>query len=110
MPAGVRVWTPNQRFCTTNYFPPNDPKTKSKKRIDDAASGATRAFATCEIFGDRRPYAVVFKVTVEGKLKDGSYKVLGQDERLARKLDTELKEYLVKSREKRDLIDDFRPF
>lgn len=111
LPGGVRTASANQRTLTSFYFPPQDPQTKSKSKLMTAETAPIRAVATVVVLGDRRPYQIEIKVSVERRSRDdAAYYHVSYDSRLARLFARDLQDYLVKSQENRDLIDDFRPF
>ena len=99
-----RDMSENQRELWSPYFSrkPNDPNfspDKSKERLT----------AHFWILGDRRPYEIHVQVIVEHKV-DGVYEEDGEDEALSQKLADQLVQSLTNSLDKRNLIDDVRPF
>lgn len=100
----VREISSNQREILAPYF--------SRKADDPSFNPTTskeRLTAHFWILGDRRPYDIHVQVLVEKKI-DGAYEETGEDEKLSQKLADQLAESLNKSLDKRNLIDDVRPF
>lgn len=61
------------------------------------------------ILGDRRPYDIAVLVVYEARI-DGKFEVVDQDNGRALQLAEKIKKSLHESREKRNVIDDFRSF
>ena len=100
----AREISSNQREILSPYYSrkgedPNFNPTTSKERLT----------AHFWILGDRRPYDIHVQVMVEKKV-DGAYEEDGEDEKLSQKMADQLAESLSKSLDKRNLIDDVRPF
>jgi len=100
----TREISENQRELWSPYFSrkPNDASfnpEKSKERLT----------AHFWILGDRRPYEVHVQVIVEKKV-DGTYEEDGEDEIFSKKIADQLAQGLTNSLDKRNLIDDVRPF
>ncbi len=102
----------NSREWTSHYFVIDDGHTASKKKNLDHAP--ERAQAQILIMGDRRPYKLDIVVWVEERqiTPDGmvTYKRVRKDQEVASQLADQIDDFLVKSRDNRDLIDDFRAF
>lgn len=93
----------NHRVFLSEYFPRNpDPNFKANKAKE-------RLFGRFTVLGDRRPYDIQVEVVAEVKTPDG-YEEQGVDESLSQELANQLKKELLKSREGRNVIDDFKPF
>ncbi len=98
-----RKETKGQRSFISDYFSCNeDPKFNPE-------TSKRRCYAEMDILGDRRPYDL--RITVQVEEKDSSrYVNIEDDEKLAKRLVSEIREKLHQGRENRNLIDDFRPF
>lgn len=98
-----RKETKGQRSFISEYFSCNeDPKFNPE-------TSQRRCYAEMDILGDRRPYDLRITVQVEEK-DSGRYVNIDDDEKLAKRLVSEIREKLHQGRENRNLIDDFRPF
>jgi hypothetical protein len=113
IPGGIQESSVNQRELKSRYFLPKGKTTQ----YEYAEMAPRRAYAHVTILGDRRPYEVVVRVFIEnragfgpGGRRDPIYDEAGQDDDLAAALAQGIKEQLIKGRENRNLIDDFRPF
>jgi hypothetical protein len=107
LPVGVRARSPNGREILSKHF------VKKKKEYVPAAESLVRYFAKVQILNDRRPFDVVLVVIKEERVLEGdgfTYRVVGNDLRLATELDRVLRAELTKRREDRNIIDDFRVF
>lgn len=82
---------------------------RKEKFIDSPNYVRERYHSVVTILGDRRPYDIRVQVYVEVKTPDG-YDVVDEDENMARKLANRIKEALNESRDKRNVIDDFKAF
>lgn len=93
----------NGRIFQSEYFPRHpDPNFKANKAKE-------RLHGRFTILGDRRPYDIQVEVMIEEKTHEG-YEEVGVDESLSQELANQLKKELLKSREGRNIIDDFKPF
>lgn len=104
-PGGVRYISPNGREVYSKYFPP-----RGGTFEEDARNYRRRAVSIIRILGDRRPYDVEFKVNIEYRRKDSSYRVVAQDQGLADQVRERFRDHLFNRPDKRDFIDDFRAF
>jgi uncharacterized lipoprotein YmbA len=68
-----------------------------------------RLFTIVTILGDRRPYDIRITIVVEKKI-NGRFVEYSKDKRLAQRIGEELRNRLIESLEKRNVIDDFRVF
>lgn len=68
-----------------------------------------RYFTHVSILGDRRPYNIRVQVFIQGRGPDG-YEVIGQDDLKAQQIAEQIKQALHESRDKRNVIDDFKAF
>ena len=100
---GIRSASANGRVLITGPMlkDPNDttPRDKLTERI----------YARIVIVRDQRPYRVHVQVYEEEKI-DGEWIELDIDERLSQEVAREINLNLIESREKRNVIDDFRAF
>ncbi len=98
-----RLVSSNEREFYSVYF--------SKKKIQgfDPEKSKERAYAKITILGDRRPYDIQVQVFIEERV-EGAYEEVGLDEDLTDQIAEELKKALRKSRDQRNVIDDFRAF
>ncbi|MCM2280331.1 MAG: hypothetical protein NDI61_00635 [Bdellovibrionaceae bacterium] len=103
IPRGIRVKSENQREFFSNYFSPYGDFTA------DGTDKRERAYAHIMILGDSRPYQTSIRVYREKKTNSG-YRQTGLDKNLSRQIAARLQVALAKSREDRNVIDDFRPF
>lgn len=103
IPRGVRTKSANQREFFSNYFSPEDGFDQ------DATTQRERAYAHVLILGATRPYRTEVRVYREQKTSSG-YRRSGLDKNLSRLVSARIREGLAKSREERNVIDDFRPF
>ena len=100
----TRELSDNQREILSNYYPRNP-----KDEKFNANTSKERLYTHFWILGDRRPYEIHVQVIVERK--DGAaYEEIGEDEKLSEKIAKDLEESLNRSLDKRNLIDDVRPF
>lgn len=99
----ARKESENGRTFLSEYFPrhpdANFKPTKAKERL----------YGRFTILGDRRPWDIQVEVVAEHRTAEG-YEETGVDESLSQELANQLKKELLKSREGRNLIDDFKPF
>lgn len=93
----------NEREYLSVYF------SRKKQPNFDPEKSKERAYAKMTILGDRRPYEVEVGVFLEERV-DGAYEEVGLDEDLSIQIATEFKKALQKSRDQRNIIDDFRAF
>lgn len=98
-----RSQSQNQRTFVSQYFGP-----KSDRKFDPQKS-KKRSFAEITILGDRRPYDISVDVHVEER-RGNEYERIGEDEKKADQLASEIHERLHKGIENRNVIDDFRAF
>lgn len=82
---------------------------KKSNFIDDPDKVKVRYYTKVLILGDRRPYDISVEVLYEGK-SDGSFELIDSDEGRAIETAEKIKAALIESREKRNVIDDFRSF
>lgn len=99
----ARKESENGRTFLSEFFP-RHPDANFK-----ASKAKERLYGRFTILGDRRPYDIQVEVVVEHKTAEGHEEV-GVDESLSQELANQLKKELLKSREGRNLIDDFKPF
>ncbi|MCB0368054.1 MAG: hypothetical protein KDD45_01115 [Bdellovibrionales bacterium] len=69
-----------------------------------------RRFAHVTILGERRPYDIVLDVIIETQVRPDKYQAVDHDELLADVLAKDLRKELLKSRENRNMFDDFNAF
>ena len=79
------------------------------KPIERPAEAKERFFTRVTILGDRRPYDIWVQVFVEAQDLEG-FQSLGQDDLMAQDFADRLKKALHESRDKRNVIDDFKAF
>lgn len=107
LPVGYRFTSPNSRTFTSQNF------ILAGESYKDAGEALDRYVAHITVMNSDRPYAVVISVDHEKRVLRGEefvYAVVGHDTRLAKELATHFREVLVKRREDRNIIDDFRAF
>lgn len=69
-----------------------------------------RLYTHITVLGDRRPYDVQVEVLVESRNQEGAFELVGNDDSRAAVIADKLKKALNQSRDKRNVIDDFRSF
>ncbi|HRO66939.1 MAG TPA: hypothetical protein PL182_05195 [Pseudobdellovibrionaceae bacterium] len=79
------------------------------KPLDRPGDVKERYFTRVTILGDRRPYDLWVQVFAEAQGYDG-YESVGQDDLMAEDFADRLKKALHESRDKRNVIDDFKAF
>lgn len=107
LPVGTRTVSPNAREFFSKYF------ILDRGQYKAASDALDRYWAQITVLGDSRPYNVEIIVTREQRVLSGetfSYVTVGHDSRLAKQLESRLREALTKRREDRNIIDDFRVF
>lgn len=70
----------------------------------------SRFYSKFTINGDRRPYDIQVQVFREIKNSDFEFELANEDEKMAERLGEKLSKQLNQSRDKRNMIDDFRSF
>lgn len=106
LPGGAKKKSLNGREYTSGYFKPDD-------MDENAEDDRLRSYAIVTILGERRPYSIdvrVFREVRERHEGVTTYRVLGQDRRIADKLIKTIREALANRPEDRNIIDDFRVF
>lgn len=93
----------NEREYWSVYF------ARKKTPGFDPVKSKERAYAKVTILGDRRPYDIQVQVFLEERV-EGAYEEVGLDDSLSDQIAEEVKKALRKSRDHRNLIDDFRAF
>ena len=107
LPDGLRLMSSNGRELVSRHF------VMVNDRPQPAADALDRYFAQVTILGDRRPYDLEILVSHERRvLRDDRfvYVIVDYSTRLARDLETKIRQELTKRREERNVIDDFRVF
>jgi hypothetical protein len=98
-----RTMSPNGYQITSQYY---DRKEKIIERPNDVRE---RFAIIVNIIGDRRPYDIQVLASVEIRTSEG-YEVAGQDDVMAQVWADKIKKALHESRDKRNVIDDFKAF
>ncbi|MBX2988072.1 MAG: hypothetical protein KF802_09265 [Bdellovibrionaceae bacterium] len=98
-----RVMSKNGYELESAYY---DRKEKTLERPNDVRE---RFYTKVTILGDRRPYDIQVQVPVEVR-SDRGYETVGEDDRLAQSWAERIKKALHESRDKRNVIDDFKAF
>ncbi len=91
------------REILSKYYNRKDVIDENPEKLRD------RYFIQVTIVGDRRPYDVHVKVVLEKK-QDGQYDAVAEDESRAAKVLQQIQKNMNESRDRRNLIDDFKPF
>ena len=107
VPTGLRGNSPNGREFNSKYF------VLGPSSYKPAVDAVERYTAEVKILGSERPYDLEISVAFErrrGHNGNYEYVVVGHDARLAKELVVKLRSELTKSREDRNIIDDFRAF
>jgi|GEM_PF-859246 len=100
-PRGV---TENGRDFYSSYFD------KKEVPLLSDEQPLFRYYTFVSIRGDRRPYDIIVDVIKEKKISEKKYELNDHDETLAKRVANKIKQMLNQSRDKRNVIDDFRPF
>jgi hypothetical protein len=100
---GIQSVSDNERVIITPPLKadPNDPTSPKLMKA--------RVYARVVLVNDRRPYRMHVQVYQERKVK-GEWVELDIDERLSEEFAREIYRELINSRDKRNVIDDFRAF
>lgn len=98
-----RVLSPNGYELTSIYM---DRKDKPLERPNEVRE---RFYVQVAILGDRRPYDINVRTIVEIRTPDG-YENVGEDPDLSQKWADRIRKALHESRDKRNVIDDFKAF
>lgn len=107
LPVGQRSISSNGRELLSKHF------IISEDRYKPALDSTLRYFAQFKVLGDRRPYDVEILVTVEKRVLKGNQFIMapvGFERTLAKELEVKFRQELIKRREGRNIIDDFRVF
>ena len=106
IPGGVKGASENGRTFTSHYI------TLEGQKWDILSTLKQRAYAEVTILGDRRPYVIEIRVPVQERKTsdpaDTKFEDVRQSKKLAQVVAQKLRYYL--ENDKRNLIDDFRPF
>lgn len=98
-----RTISQNGRELYSKYYDKKD------MFIEEPEKVKTRYYTKVVILGDRRPYDIAVEVFYEGK-DGGIFEIIDSDEGRAVEVAKKIKQALIESREKRNVIDDFRSF
>lgn len=99
-----RFLSQNGRELSSQYY---DRKQNEIKKMEMARE---RMFTHITVLGDRRPYDIQVEVLVESRNQEGAFELVGSDDSRAAVIADKLKRALHQSRDKRNVIDDFRSF
>lgn len=99
-----RTVSQNGRELTSRYYD------KNGKNIDKMDMIKERYYTHVTVLGDRRPYDVQVLVLVEGRDEDAGFYLKERDDEKAAPIAEKLRQALNKSRDSRNVIDDFRSF
>lgn len=100
-PRGV---SQNGREILSKYY---DKRNKAIEKMDMARE---RLYTRVTVLGDRRPYDIQVEVFVESRTSDGGFEPLDRDDDRASVIAEKIRQALNQSRDKRNVIDDFRSF
>lgn len=100
-PRGV---SQNGREILSKYY---DKRNKLIEKMDMARE---RLYTQVTVLGDRRPYDIQVEVFVEGRTSDGGFESIDRDDDRASVIAEKIRQALNQSRDKRNVIDDFRSF
>ena len=106
LPGGAKKQSMNGRELTSGFFRQDD-------MDENAEEERIRNFAVVTILGERRPFSIdvhVFREVRERRDGNVSYRVTGEDKRIADKLTKTIREALANRPEDRNIIDDFKAF
>lgn len=99
-----RTISQNGREMTSHYYD------KNGKKIDNMDMVKQRLYTHVTVLGDRRPYNVQVQVLVEGRDQDAGFYLMDRDDDKAAPVAERIRQALNKSRDSRNVIDDFRSF
>jgi hypothetical protein len=83
---------------------------KTGKEIEKPTQVKRRYFTRVSILGDRRPYDIQVEVFYEQKDAAGKYVIINQDYSLAEERANQIMKLLNEGRDRRNVIDDFKPY
>ena len=92
-----------ERTYVSKYF------SRKGESFFDANKSKERLYARISILGDRRPYDILVQVVIEERT-EGRYEEVGIDEALSSQVAEEVRKRLTRSRDQRNVIDDFQVF
>ena len=92
-----------ERTYISKYF------SRKGESFFDANKSKERLYARISIQGDRRPYDILVQVIIEERV-EGRYEEVGVDEALSDQVAEEVRKRLTRSRDQRNIIDDFQVF
>ena len=81
-----------------------------KGRVDDFLTARERLYSRVTILGERRPYNIEVLVIIQNKQADNKFLDVGHDMRRSEELAEKIRAALNESRDKRNIIDDFKPY
>lgn len=93
----------NGRELYSQYF-------DRKGRVDEFLNARERLYSRVTILGERRPYNIEVLVIIQNKQANGKFLDVGHDLKRSEELAEKIRAALNESRDKRNVIDDFRPF
>lgn len=99
-----RTLSQNGRELTSRYYD------KNGKNIDKMDMIKERYYTHVTVLGDRRPYDVQVQVLVEGRDEEAGFYLKERDDDKAAPIAEKIRQALNKSRDSRNVIDDFRSF
>ncbi len=82
----------------------------SGEPFDDSSLASERYYTSVLIQGERRPYDLEVEVVIETKNEMNEYEAYDRSDGMAYQTVEKIRKALNQSREKRNLLDDFRPF
>lgn len=121
LPGGIQTVSSNQRTFQSEFFAPD-------RLIPDYDQshkhhGALRAKARVTILGDRRPYRAEVLVDLQERINEksiprvrktdlslGQFERISADPDLARRIASDIQEYLLQKAGTKNILDDFKPF
>ena len=98
-----RMISENGRELYSQYF-------DRKGRVDEFLTARERLYSKVTILGERRPYSIEVLVIIQNKKADNKFLDVGHDLKRSEELAEKIRAALNESRDKRNIIDDFRPY
>jgi hypothetical protein len=96
----------NGREIFSKYY---DKKNNNLEK-DKMDMARERYYTHVVILGDRRPYDIQVEVLIEARTPEGGWELVNHDDGRAGAIAEKIKNALAQSRDKRNVIDDFRSF
>lgn len=76
--------------------------------FDDPTQAKKRAYAQIAILGDRRPYNVRVQFIVQARQNDGTYQIVGYQEKEAQQILRKIRSFVVSKSGGNDFVDEYQ--